>query len=255
MSKSKTLEERIDALENKVRGKTLTTRILVIQDRSGSMCDRVSETISGYNEYVGDLANDDSDEAFLTLIQFDDRYEVKEESTPVAKVQTLNQETFVPRGMTALLDAVGKGLTEFKQTVGKDDRAFVVIMTDGIENVSREWNSSKVAALIHECEDTGRFTFTFLGAGQDSWSGGRLLGLNRNQAAFYGGSTFDQSSAFKSMTTTTRRYRGSEAQAMAATGATVSNLMAEEGAEVELEGGSTAENKTSEKSSNTGGKK
>lgn len=253
MSK-KSIDERLAYVEDALRvGDTLTTRVLVIQDRSGSMGSRIPQTISGYNEYIGDLANDNSDEAFLTLVQFDDRYEVKEESTPVAKVNPLDEETFVPRGMTALLDAVGRGITEFKRTLGKDDRAFVVIMTDGGENNSREWTSHQVSDLIRECEDTGHFTFIFLGAGQDSWSGGQLLGLRRNQAAFYGAGAHNHAKAFSSLTSTTRRYRGSGEMAMAAPGATVSSLMANEGAEVELETNSTTGKEESDKKSSTAG--
>lgn len=257
MSK-KSIDERLAYVEDALKMRdTLTTRVLVIQDRSGSMGSRIPQTISGYNEYIGDLANDHSDEAFLTLVQFDDRYEVKEESTPVAKVNPLGEDTFVPRGMTALLDAVGKGITEFKRTLGKDDRAFVVIMTDGGENASREWTSSQVSDLIRECEDTDRFTFIFLGAGQDSWSGGQLLGLRRNQTSFYGENANDHKVAFASLSSTTRRYRGSGAMTMEAPGATVSSLMANEGAEVELETTSTTgkeeSSKESSKESSTAG--
>lgn len=251
---SKSIEERLAALESKV-GTTLTTRILVIQDRSGSMQDRISQTISGYNEYVGDLAKDDSDEAFLTLVQFDDRYEVKEESTPVAKVSSLNTDTFVPRGMTALLDAVGKGVTEFKRTINKGDRAFVVIMTDGGENASREWSSHQVSDLIRKCEDEGNFTFTFLGAGQDSWSGGQLLGLRRNQASFYGAGGHDHQVAFASLGNMSRSYRGQSAMSVENTGATISNLMAEEGAEVELEGEKTGQKTEETKTSSSGSRR
>lgn len=230
---TKSLEERIDALEKKVGGKTLTTRVLVIQDRSGSMVDSISETISGYNEYVDNLAKDDSDEAFLTLVQFDDRYEVKEENTPVKKVKALDETTFVPRGMTALLDAVGKGVSEFKRTLGDKDRALVVIMTDGGENASREWNKQRVAKLIRDCEDTDRFTFLFLGAGQDSWGGYQQLGLRRNQAVAFGNTPFEKEAAYSALTSTTRGFRSSGAMVMDHSGEAVADAMFEAGAEVQ----------------------
>lgn len=242
MPKKKSMEDRIAALEAKVNG-TLTTRILVIQDRSGSMYNRIAETIDGYNEYVGALGIDDSDEAYLTLVQFDDHYEVKEESTPVASVAKLDESTFVPRGWTALYDAVGKGITEFKKTLNEGDRAFVVIMTDGLENSSKEFNRGTISTLIKQCEDEGRWTFTFLGAGRDAWSGAQAMGLRRNQAAFYGVDGHSHEAAFKSMVSTTHRYRGGQGMAMAATGATVSNLMAKEGADVELEEDDTSATK------------
>lgn len=234
MPKKKSVEDRIAALEAKINGK-LTTRILVIQDRSGSMLNRIKETIDGYNEYVGSLATDDSDNAYLTLVQFDDHYEIKEKATPVSQVEKLNESTFVPRGWTGLLDAVGRGITEFKKTLNEGDRAFVVIMTDGGENSSKEFTRGSVSTLIKQCEDEGNWTFTFMGAGRDAWGGAQQLGLRREQAAFYGEGKHDHAVAFAGITATTQQYRRGMHTNMANTGATVSNLMAEEGAEVELE--------------------
>lgn len=243
MPKKKSMEDRIAAIEAKINGPK-TTRILVIQDRSYSMKNRVAETISGYNEYIESLAKDDSDEAYLTLVQFDDHYEVKEKNKEVSKLEPLSETTFVPRGWTALLDAVGKGITEFKKTINEGDRAFVVIMTDGGENSSTEFDKRSISNLIKACEDEGHWTFTFLGAGRDSWGGAQQLGLRRNQAAFYDESAHSHSIAFAGLTNTTRGYRAGGQSAMSNTGATVSNLMAEEGAGVELENGGATSKET-----------
>lgn len=231
---NKTIEERLAAIEAKL-GTTQTTRVLVIQDRSGSMEDRITETISGYNEYVKTLKDDDSDEAFLTLVQFDDRYEVKEDNTPVSKVEDLSESTYVPRGMTALLDAVGRGVTTLKDKLGKNERALVVIMTDGIENYSKEWTRTKVTELIRSCEDIGRWTFVFLGAGQDAWQGGDLLGLRRAQTVHYGEDAHSHGIAYASLGTMTSQLRGGVAPAMANSGTVASLDMAEKGGTVNLE--------------------
>lgn len=231
MSK-KSLEERISALEDQINGSdTLTTRVLIIQDRSGSMGSRVQETIDGYNEYIATLQEDDSDEAFLTLVQFDNRYEVKVKDKPVGRVPQLNRDTFVPRGMTRLLDAVGRSLSEFKETVGKTDRALVVIMTDGGENDSREWDSHKVSDLITELEDTDRYTFIFMGAGRDAWSGGRLMGLSKSQYTQYGSSAHDHRIAYASLGAATRGFRGQSAMSVSNLADVHKGTMAAEGAE------------------------
>lgn len=239
MSKKTTLdalEERVAKLEDDgVKGIKRVSRILIIQDTSGSMWSRRDETISGYNEYLEDLKNDDADEAYLTLIQFNVNYYVIEEETPINRAKNLTKSKYYPEGGTALLDAVGRGITELQNQLKDDERAFVIIMTDGLENRSKEYSKSAVQSLIRSCEREGNWTFTFLGAGQESWSGQSMLGLRRNQAAFYGNDAHSHQVAFASLASTTRSYRGGMQGQMVAPGATVSNLMAEEGASVQLE--------------------
>lgn len=232
-TKNKTLEDRVKAIESKLNKQT--TRVLVIQDKSGSMGNRVSETIDGYNEYINGLKSDDSDDAYLTLVQFDNQYEVIEEGKPVADLIPLNNDTYSVRGATALLDAVGRGISDLKKEMHKGERALVVIMTDGGENASREYSKHAVNDLIASCEKDGNWTFIFLGAGQDAWSGGDLLGLRRNQAVFYGNDGHSHQSAYSSLGGMTKGFRRGAGMAVAASGTVTSDLMAQEGTSVVVE--------------------
>ncbi len=54
----------------------------------------------------------------------------------------------------------------------------VVILTDGMENASREWTRAQVFELITEAENAG-WQFIFLGANQDSWEVSQNLGIRR----------------------------------------------------------------------------
>ncbi len=232
-----TVKKRLDRIEKELglkSKKTQTTRILVVQDRSGSMQSRVKETISGFNEYVDDLAQDNSDEAFLTLVQFDDEYLVTEEDTPVAKVKSLNEDTFVPRGMTALLDAVGRGITDLKKRMNDDDRALVVIMTDGGENSSSEYTRDQIQKMIRDCEKEGNWTFVFLGAGTDSWSGGSMLGLRRNQGVFYGADSHSHGVAYKGLAATTTSLRSGTSMSSVDPGLATASVMSSLGADVQI---------------------
>lgn len=231
-----TLEQRVSALEQKIGGdEDQVTRILVVQDRSGSMGSRVEETITGFNEYLEDLAGDDSDEAYLTLIQFNTTYTVVEESTPVDEVEPLTDKTYKPSGGTALLDAVGRGITDLQDELEDDERALVIIMTDGMENSSREYSADAVKKLIKRCECKGNWTFVFLGASQDSWTGGDLLGLRKNQTVFYGGDAHSHGLAFASLSGTTRGYRGGQSASLSDMGAATADNLAKEGGSVKKE--------------------
>ena len=168
-------------------------------------------------------------------MQFDDRYEVKEDNTPVARVEGLSESTYVPRGMTALLDAVGRGVTDLKGKLRSNERALVVIMTDGIENYSKEYTKQRVTELIRSCEDTGRWTFVFLGAGQDSWQGGQMLGLRRAQTVHYGEDAHTHGLTYSSLGAMTSQLRGGKNLAMANAGTVTSDVLREKGGNVELE--------------------
>ena len=77
---------------------------------------------------------------------------------------------YIPTGSTPLHDAVGKTLTKLRTKVKKDDRALVVVFTDGMENSSREWDEKKVARLVGRLQDKGNWTFLFAAAGIDQWT-------------------------------------------------------------------------------------
>lgn len=234
---SKNISKRLDAIEEHLGINTpKTTRILVIQDASYSMMSRRDSTIDGFNEYLADLQADKSDEAYLTLIQFDVHYNVVHEDLPVADVDTLNRDSYVLGGGTALLDAVGRGLTDLEKRMNSDDRALVVIMTDGEENSSNQYSQSKVKQMISRLEEKGNYTFIFMGAGTGAWTGGEMLGLRRNQAVWYGESAHEHGVAYAGLSGMTSGLRSSNNLASAAPGTATSQVMKNLGAEdVQLE--------------------
>lgn len=233
-TKSKAIEDRLAALEAKVDTKQIT-RALVIQDKSSSMGGRVKQTIDGYNEYISSLKDDDSDELFLTLVQFDHEYSVVEDGTPIDKVEPLDHKRYQVRGSTAMLDAIGRGINGIKNDMDKGDRALVVIMTDGEENSSTEFDTKAINKLIDKCEKDGNWSFVFLGAGRDAWQGGQSIGLRRGQSVFYGEDGHSHETAYAGLSGMTSSLRSSNVTAMASTGASISNIMSEKGADVELE--------------------
>jgi hypothetical protein len=49
------------------------TEIVVVLDRSGSMGSIAPATVEGFNKFLNEQQNTEG-EAFITLVQFDDRY-------------------------------------------------------------------------------------------------------------------------------------------------------------------------------------
>src|SRR6185503_14641886 len=85
------------------------TEILVVVDRSGSMANIRQDMEGGLRSYIKEQQAVGGNCA-LSLAQFDDQYEMVMLGVDIKDVQDYKLE---PRGMTALLDAVGKSVTEF----------------------------------------------------------------------------------------------------------------------------------------------
>ncbi len=83
------------------------TEIAFILDRSGSMQLCAPAAVEGFNRFLADQQKVEG-LAKLTLALFDDEYLLPVESVPVQEVLPLDPDTFVPRGCTALLDAIGR---------------------------------------------------------------------------------------------------------------------------------------------------
>ena len=168
------------------------TEILVITDRSGSMGSIAKDVIGGYNRFLEDQQAVDG-EARVTFAQFDDIYELVYEGRPLAQAPKLSDKTFVPRGMTALNDAIGKTLTTQKQRIEKEgwaDLVIVCIITDGQENASKEYKLDQIKALTSEAEGKG-WKFIYLGANQDSFAVTQNLGITNTLSAAQANYTAD----------------------------------------------------------------
>jgi Mg-chelatase subunit ChlD len=123
--------------------------IVVIADRSGSMSVIRDDAIGGFNTFLKEQKAVKG-AANLTLVLFDHEYLVAVDSQPIKKVVPLNNETYVPRGMTALNDSIGRAISALEAK--NPNKAIVCILTDGQENQSREFNTEQAKAKINAAE-------------------------------------------------------------------------------------------------------
>jgi len=139
-------------------------RILFVLDRSGSMESIKQEAINGFNKFLKDQQALPGTCSF-SLMLFDNLIEDPHVDVAIKDVPQLTEETFVPRGMTALYDAVGTMLKryEFKNEAGV--KTILVILTDGEENSSKEYNKNTVSKVIKKLEDEHGWETLFLGSG------------------------------------------------------------------------------------------
>lgn len=149
------------------------TDITIILDRSGSMSSVKDDTIGGFNNFLSEQQKIEG-EAVLSLVQFDDQYETVYLDKDINSAAKLTDATFQPRGMTALFDAVGRTINSVGARLSalteseRPDKVLLVIMTDGFENSSREFNAAKVGEMIKHQRDVYNWQFMFIGANQDA---------------------------------------------------------------------------------------
>lgn len=198
----------------------MKTDISIILDRSGSMSSVREDTIGGYNTFLADQKKVEG-EAVWSLYQFDDRFEHVVKAQNIQDVEPLTSKTFVPRGNTALLDAIGRVVAEtgerLDKMTDKPDQVVVVILTDGAENCSVEYTRDKVFEMITHQKDKYRWEFNFLGSNQDAIAVGRTFGVNADSSMSYASNSKGTRSAFLSTSQNLSAFRCSTVDSMAYT--------------------------------------
>lgn len=178
------------------------TDITIVLDRSGSMASVADDTIGGFNRFLADQKAAPGT-ATITLHRFDHEFETPIKARDIQKAPDLNGQSFVPRGQTALMDAIGRAIGatgERLQKLAENDRAenvVFVIITDGHENASHEYDQQKVFEMITHQQQKYKWEFVFLGANQDAIKAAVMLGMNANAAMTYASNSIGTQSAFK----------------------------------------------------------
>lgn len=163
------------------------THLVFLLDRSGSMQSIASDIIGGFEAFVAEQRTGEG-LCTATLAQFDNEYEVVYRGIAVGQVPPL---ALFPRGMTALHDSMGKLITETAAEINvlpEDDKpgtVIVAIMTDGLENASREWRGADIKALVEQQTNDHGWEFLYMGADQDAVEVGRGLGIKDGQSITY----------------------------------------------------------------------
>jgi uncharacterized protein YegL len=159
--------------------------------------------VSGFDEFLGELRADKG-ETLFSLTLFDTARRQVHVATPLADVPSLRVTGYHPDGMTALYDAVAHTVLATEERLVADGRAhekvMVVVMTDGLENSSTDYDARSIARLIRSYDERDNWTFVYLGAAHatlaEAQDAAGVLAFERGNAMRW---TADESSVQLSM--------------------------------------------------------
>ena len=193
------------------------THILYVLDRSGSMQSVASDVAPGFNSFI-EQQKALAGECTFSLVLFDDQYESVLDFAPIGIVPKLN---FIPRGMTALYDAIGKSVTHTGAALAampefsRPDKVMVIIHTDGEENSSKEWKKAQIGEMIKLQEQSYNWKFVFIGTNFDVMGESRDLGVKLGDTCSYTNDSAGIGTMYRSLSRGVKMSRAAPVSAFA----------------------------------------
>ena len=163
---------------------------LIILDKSGSMGSIAIAAIAGFNETVGGIRSaqerfNDTQEHFVSLMIFCNcEKTLVYDKVPVAEVKELTRNEYRPCCGTPLYDAMGLSINALYNDIKdkEDATAVVTVITDGLENASREYSGAAIKALVERMKDEEGWNFAYIGTNQDVQATSASLSIDNHMA-------------------------------------------------------------------------
>lgn len=143
------------------------TEVIMVVDRSGSMEPLRDDAIGGFNTFL-DEQKKQPGHMNLTLVLFNQGYEIVFAGKSIQDVAPLSHDTYVPGGMTALLDALGQAINQTgvrlaaMEEQDRPSKVLLVVLTDGQENSSKEFTKAQISEMVKHQEEKHGWKIIFL---------------------------------------------------------------------------------------------
>lgn len=166
------------------------SEIVFLLDRSGSMSGLEKDTIGGFNAMIEKQKKEEG-EALISTILFDHEMKVLHDRVKVQDVKPISEKDYQVRGCTALLDAMGgaihhiSNVHKYARNEDVPEHTIFVITTDGMENASSHYSSSKVRTMVERQKEKYGWEFLFLGANMDAIAAAKDFGIEEDKAVEY----------------------------------------------------------------------
>lgn len=159
-------------------------------DRSGSMQGLEKDTIGGFNGMIEKQKNVEG-EALISTVLFDHESVVLHDRINIREIRPMTGGDYTVRGCTALLDAIGGAIHhignvhKYARKEDVPEKTLFVIITDGMENASKNYTSEQVKQMIERQKAKYGWEFLFLGANIDAVETAKQFGIGKERAVSY----------------------------------------------------------------------
>ncbi len=202
--------------KNASKRKIKTLYVSLVLDESGSMGGIVDETIKGVNEQIQTLhksydTNKDKVRVIVSLIKFNDKVNPIFLNKNLDDVKEIGYNDYRPDCSTAMYDAVGFAINSLNTRVDINDKTtsvLVIVVSDGMENASKEYDSIKIADSISNLNKTKRWTFTYIGANQDLSKVSKSTGIHYGNTLLFDNNSLGTQKAFTLNANSLTMYAG-----------------------------------------------
>lgn len=154
--------------------------ICFVLDESGSMYNSVNDVIGGFQRLIDEQKEEKNGECIISLYRFSSTVKKDYIGKPVNEVPRL---TYSPGGCTAMNDGIGTAIDEIGKWLSDMDESerpsknMIVIMTDGQENASKEYDFDIVKEKIKHQEEKYSWTFVYMGTNLQDLKDANRLGI------------------------------------------------------------------------------
>ncbi len=166
------------------------TELVFILDKSGSMSGLESDTIGGFNSMIERQKKEDG-EAIVSTVLFSNYSHVIHDRVDIKQINPMTDKEYFVDGCTALIDAIGGAIHhignvhKYAREEDVPEHTMFVIITDGMENASRNYSSQQVKDMIERQKSKYNWEFVFLGANIDAVETARNFGIDEDHAVDY----------------------------------------------------------------------
>lgn len=142
--------------------------VCFIIDESSSMFSSIGDVKGGFQKIITEQKENKEGTCAISIFRF--ATFVKSADFIMKDVNEVETElNYNPAGCTAMYDGIGTAIDEIGKVLNnmpenqRPEKNLIVIMTDGEENSSREYQPSKVREMIKHQEDKYSWTFLYIG--------------------------------------------------------------------------------------------
>jgi uncharacterized protein YegL len=158
--------------------------VCAIIDESGSMYSSREDVVGGFQKMIDEQKEEKDGTCAISLFRF---------ATTVKKdfigkdVNEIEKIDYTPSGLTAMNDGIGIAITEIGKWLADMDekdrpsKNIIVIMTDGAENNSQEYDFNSISNMIKHQEEKYNWTFIYMGTDITKTDDVKKLGIKMSR--------------------------------------------------------------------------